>query len=263
MLRSRTPDGSKSPEERARESGSAAFHRVLTNRTDGASALWSQFVQLAQGQSRDGIMAGLEACHETFPLMAQWSYVQAQLKQAGWRLERIAARMARQTETTIDRAQAALDEFPAVMTLSNSSLVRRAILQTDRKKRVLCAVSQPGGEGRLLADDLRRAGQLVSVIDDDRLPELLDFVQAVVLGADQYDENAFINKVGSLNLAQQARRRRKPVLVLAEAFKRVPHLPQLTSESTALDLKGEDGEVGRQTVFERVPWGAHVTLISS
>ncbi len=239
------------------------FHAVLTNSTDGASALWGRFVQLAQGQSRDVIGAGLEACRETFPLMAQWSYIQMQLKQAGWRLERIASRMARQTETAIERARAALDDFPAVMTLSNSSLVRRAILQTDRKKRVLCAVSQPGSEGRLLADDLRRAGQLVSVIKDERLLELLDFAQAVVLGADQYDEHAFINKVGSLSLARQAGRRGKPVFVLAEAFKRVPCLPQLTPELAELDLEGEDGEVRRQAVFERVPWGAHVTLISS
>ena len=242
------------------------FQAVLNNRTDGASALFEQFVQLARQQPHETVLAGLQACRRTFPLMAVWPYALDRLSEREQDLEQTATYMARQTQTTVARAAAALEELPgqghrAVLTLSNSSVVRRAILTANAPMQVLCAASHPGGEGRLLARALQEAGARATLVADEQLPQKLAEVQAVVLGADQYDESGFINKVGSRGLARQARHLAKPVLVLAERFKRVDRLPELTPELAALEIE-EGGRVSRQTVFEWVPWQPHIRLIA-
>ncbi len=242
-------------------SSPAPFQAILSNRSDGSSALFGQFVQLARGQSRDVVSAGLQACLKTFPLMAVWPYALAQLSEGRQDLEQASYRMTRQTEAAVARAAAALEAYQAVLTLSNSSLVRRAILVSNASKQVLCTVSQPGGEGQLLAEYLRQEGVKALVVKDEKAPQVIKDVDAVLLGADQYDDEGFINKVGSRNLARHARRLGKPVLVLAEEFKRVSRLPKLTPELAALELE-TGGKVSRQTVFERVPWQPHIRLIS-
>ncbi|MFB0517498.1 MAG: hypothetical protein ACETWG_12970, partial [Candidatus Neomarinimicrobiota bacterium] len=238
------------------------FHAVLSNRCDGASALFSQFVQLAQGHSRDTILAGLQACQKTFPLMAVWPYALAQLTQKRHDLKHTAALMAQQTRATIERAAVILKDYQSVLTLSNSSVVRRAILLAHTPPQVLCAVSDPGGEGHILSKALTAAGAKARLIADDQLPRKMADVQVVLLGADQYDDTGFINKVGSRDLALQARRLDKPVLVLAEEFKRVSQLPELTPELASLDLE-TGGLVSRQQVFEQVQWQSHIRLISN
>jgi len=177
-------------------------------------------------------------------------------------MDEVAAAMARQTQATVTRGAAALQEFSAVLTLSHSSLVRRAIIACKgRLGPIYCAASQPGGEGYLLAESFRQEGIEALVMEDEQALQVMAKIDVVLLGADQYNDEGFINKVGSRRLTERAGERDKPVLILAEGFKRVARLPQLTPELAQLRVK-VGGQVLRQTIFELVPWRPHVRLVS-
>jgi|GEM_PF-6978208 len=238
------------------------FQSILANRTHGASALFYQFVQLALEQPSGTVQEGLRACLEIFPQMAVWSYALERITQDE-SLDEVAADMARQTQATIARGVAALQDYLTVLTLSHSSLVRRTIIACkERVGPVYCAASQPGGEGHLLAESLRQEGVKALVTKDEQATQLIEDVNVVLLGADQYDEGGFINKVGSKRLARRAGELDKPVLVLAEEFKRVTRLPELTPELAELELETE-GRVSREIMFEMVPWQSHISLVSN
>lgn len=207
------------------------------------------------------VQEGLRACLETFPLMAVWPYALEHIAQ-GENLDQVAVGMARQTQVTITRGVAALLDYLTVLTLSHSSLVRRTIIASkERLGPIYCAASQPGGEGHLLAESLRQEGVKALVMKDEKASQVIEDVDAVLLGSDQYDDEGFINKVGSRRLTERAGELDKLVLVLAEGFKRVARLPQLTPELVELEL-ATGGRVSRQTIFEMVPWRPHIRLIS-
>lgn len=238
------------------------FQAILTNRTHGASALFLQFVQLARGQPSGIVQEGLRACLETFPLMAVWPYALERVAEVG-NLDETAAMMARQTQETIFRGMTVLQDYCTILTLSHSSLVRRTIIACkERLGPIYCAASQPGGEGYLLAESLRQEGVQALVMKDEKAPQVMEDVDVVLLGADQYDDEGLINKVGSRRLAECAQELSKPVLVVAEGFKRVARMPQLTPELAQLEVKVA-GQVSRQTVFELVPWRPHIRLVSN
>ncbi len=239
----------------------AFYQIILTNRTDGASALFQQFAELAEEQPPEIVQEGLRACQGTFPLMAVWPYALGCISK-GESLQEVAAEMARQTQATVDRGVAALQDYPAILTLSNSSLVRRTIINCgQRPGPVYCAESQPGGEGRVLAESLQQEGIEALLVTDEQALRIAAEVDAVLLGADQYDDAGFINKVGSKRLAERAGELSKPVLVLAEGFKQVAQLPRLTPELAQLEVN-VGGQASFQTVFERIPWLPHIRLVT-
>ncbi len=245
-----------------RSTSPSPFQTILANRTHGASALFHRFIQLAQGQPPGITQEGLRTCLETFPLMAVWTYALEHIAQ-GEDLEEVAAAMARQTQVTITRGVAALQDYLTVLTLSHSSLVRRTIIACKESiGPVYCAASQPGGEGHLLAESLRQEGVKALVMKDEQATQLMEDVDVVLLGADQYDDRGFINKAGSKRLAERAGELDKPVLVLAEGFKRVARMPELTPELSELELELE-GRVSREVFFEMVPWRPHISLVSN
>ena len=245
-----------------RSTSPSPFQTILANRTHGASALFYRFVKLAQGQPPGIVQEGLRTCLETFPLMAVWTYALEHVAR-GEDLDEVAASMARQTQETIFRGMTVLQDHLSILTLSHSSLVRRTIIACKESVGpVYCAASQPGGEGHLLAESLRQEGVKALVMKDEQATQLMEDVNVVLLGADQYDGGGFINKVGSKRLSKRAGELEKPVLVLAEEFKRVTRLPELTLELSELDMETE-GRVSREIFFEMVPWRPHISLVSN
>ena len=238
------------------------FQSILDNRQDGASALFEQYLERARDLPRESIIAGLEACQTSFPLMAVWTYALEQLQTSRANLEEIGQGMVRQTEATSNLAVEALADYRSLLTLSNSSLVRRTVVSSGKGAHELfCAVSQPGGEGRLLATTLQKQGITTRLIGDQSIPEHLPQVNAIILGADQYDSTAFINKVGSLDLVLRAHDHGLPVLVIAEPFKQVQSLPAQSPELASIKIM-ERGQPIHRIMFEWVPWQTHTKLIS-
>lgn len=246
--------------------GSASlFAPILDNRSDGATALFKQFVQLAKGQSHETVLHGLRHCRNTFPLMAVWPYALVRLEEGKQDLTQLAAHMARQTQATIAQATAALKDNQVVLTLSNSSLVRETLIRwwtnAQDPREVRCLISRPGEEGRHLAAALQQAGCHAALVEDHDLSETMAGVQAVAMGADMYDRWGFVNKIGSSEVVRTAGALGKPVLVLAEKFKEVPRIPELTPARAGLTLQ-PGNEMRREIIFELTPWQPHVRLVS-
>ncbi|MFC1484251.1 hypothetical protein ACFL5M_03630 [Candidatus Neomarinimicrobiota bacterium] len=238
------------------------FLEILHNRTDGASALFYQFVELSDDQTEEVVLAGLNACRSTFPIMVVWRHALAQFEQSECTLRDIANQFEKQTQDTINTGSLALREYRVILTLSNSSVIRHAVASAHTTLNVLCAESLPGGEGANQAKALHESGIQATLLEDGDLPGSMHKVQAIALGADQWNLSEFINKVGSKNLVDYAELEGIPVLVLAEGFKRVDQLPKSDSSLTQLELKS-NGKTTQATVFERVAWRPHVRLISN
>ena len=101
----------------------------------------------------------------------------------------------------------------SIVTHSASSTVRH-LLAAVAPGRVIVGASDPGGEGRSLATEL--GARCVNDADAVRQVRLAG---AVLVGADAIGTHSFVNKVGTLALAEAAHEAGTPFLVVAESFK--------------------------------------------
>jgi translation initiation factor 2B subunit (eIF-2B alpha/beta/delta family) len=117
-----------------------------------------------------------------------------------------------------------------LMTHSASGTVREALEHTP-PDRVVCTVSEPGGEGRGLAEDLRALGIAVDLVADEDGPHAAGTVDVVLVGADTvFPDGTLINKAGTGALAKAAKEAGKPVLVACEVIKLAPTEPRDPNE---------------------------------
>jgi translation initiation factor 2B subunit (eIF-2B alpha/beta/delta family) len=155
-------------------------------------------------------------------------------------------------------ATAAAPLLPSeVVVHSCSSTVIRAV--REARVRALCAVSEPGGEGRIAARRLREAGVEAAVVDDREARRAVAGGTAVVTGADAIGPGGIVNKVGTRALAQAARHAAGACYVLAggskllaedlpapEPFERTPL--QLVTAVVGEDGAGEPVSAARNAV---------------
>jgi ribose 1,5-bisphosphate isomerase len=128
--------------------------------------------------------------------------------------ERAAASIAIQLSERLDGS--------VVATHSASATVREAFLRTP-PRRVICTISEPVGEGRAFADDLRAQGLDVELVADEDAPASIATASLLLLGADTvFLDGTLCNKVGTTVLAKAAAENEIPVIVAAEIFKLAP-----------------------------------------
>jgi translation initiation factor 2B subunit (eIF-2B alpha/beta/delta family) len=121
-----------------------------------------------------------------------------------------------------------------VMTHSASATVREAVLHGS-PARVLCTVSAPYEEGRLLADELRAEGVAAEVVEDDRVADGLASASLVLVGADTvYEDGSVKNKIGTRALAEGAAANGVRVLVACELLKLAPTPPPAQEDEPGL-----------------------------
>jgi translation initiation factor 2B subunit (eIF-2B alpha/beta/delta family) len=109
-----------------------------------------------------------------------------------------------------------------VMTHSASATVREALEYTP-PERVICTVSEPVGEGRELAENLRGAGITADVVDDTDAEHAVGTVDLLLIGADTvFRDGSLVNKIGTAGLAEAAKRAGVPVIVACEVMKVTP-----------------------------------------
>ncbi|WP_376789841.1 hypothetical protein [Thermoflexus sp.] len=143
-------------------------------------------------------------------------------------------------------AAALLRSARTILTHSRSGLVARALAFTAEKGRylqVICPVAEPGGEGRRMSEEVVAMGHAAILLPDLAAMGWLPHVDLVMVGADAWDEDGIVNKVGTLALAVLARAFRRPFFVVATSEKRWPagvdphpararRFPPLISEET-------------------------------
>jgi len=119
-----------------------------------------------------------------------------------------------------------------VLTHSASCTVHEALLHTP-PERLICTVSEPGGEGRSLAANLKAAGLNVELIADAEGPDAARESDLVLLGADTvFRDGSLVNKIGTGEIVRAARDSGVPVIVACETFKLAPFDPELPTEQT-------------------------------
>ena len=162
-------------------------------------------------------------------------------------LRRLVADEARALIARRDRAAASIaiqlaprlrDAF--VLTHSASATVREAFLHTP-PERVRCTVSEPHGEGRPFAEELRKAGLTVEVVADEEAEQALTDASLFLVGADSvYRDGALCNKVGTERIARAAQEQGVPTIVACEVIKLVPvdaaDAPPVDEEGETFDL---------------------------
>lgn len=81
--------------------------------------------------------------------------------------------------------------------------------------------SEPGDEGVAQYRQLQELGVAVHLVEDSQVAELAASMDAAWLGVDQYNEEMFVNKVGSKSVAEAMSRAGKTTFVLGDPRKRV------------------------------------------
>ena len=119
-----------------------------------------------------------------------------------------------------------------VLTHSASCTVHEALLHTP-PARIICTVSEPGGEGRWLAADLKAAGLNVELVADAEGPDAARDSDLVLLGADTvFRDGSLVNKTGTGAIASAAKGAGVLVIVACETFKLAPFDPEPPTEQT-------------------------------
>ncbi|GBD09736.1 Methylthioribose-1-phosphate isomerase [Candidatus Thermoflexus japonica] len=112
-----------------------------------------------------------------------------------------------------------------IMTHSRSGLVARALAfaaEKGRSLQVICPVSEPGGEGQRMSEEVAAMGHTAILLPDLAAVHWLPQVDLVLVGADAWDEEGIVNKIGTLALAILARAFQRPFFVVAISEKRWP-----------------------------------------
>lgn len=120
--------------------------------------------------------------------------------------------------------------------------------------------SQPGGEGRTLASELRGAGIKARWVRDRSRRIAVRDSDLVVIGADTVErDGSVVHKVGTRALAREALRRQVPVVVVAGSSKWVPEfsrsgpLPRLFDRTPARWIAQYWTDQGRRPGRSRIP----------
>ena len=212
----------------------SAARELRDNTTDGAAvlarraiSLLSSLVAVADGDLRTVTRRCAEEMRAARPSMAAvGNLVQILMETFTWPLEdfrcraiahcdAILARADRALAETVRCARNRLDEFrPDSVFLTHSASSTVCLVIDGLPFRVLATASEPGGEGRRMAQELG-----ITCVSDEDAPSRVAEVDAVVVGADAIGSEAFVNKVGTCVLAHAAWVSATPLFVVAESYK--------------------------------------------
>jgi translation initiation factor 2B subunit (eIF-2B alpha/beta/delta family) len=158
-----------------------------------------------------------------------------------------------------------------VVTHSASATVREALVHTPPAK-AICTVSEPIGEGRAFAEELRSEGLSVDLVEDVDAPAALADATLLLIGADTvFRDGTLCNKIGTTALAEAAASHGVPTVVACEIVKLAPIdaasapepseaeriLFELTSPELITEIVTEEGSFGSDGVgalVDRTPF---------
>jgi translation initiation factor 2B subunit (eIF-2B alpha/beta/delta family) len=249
MARNRSP---RPPD--ASDDVSAAFARIRADRSHGArslaadalrtlSRLLDDWADRPPAYLRPAARRVARALEEAQPAMGpflRWAEDWRRIARASARADMLGMARAwgrrerrRMRDETPRLLRTSRRRFPRfarhVVTLSRSQtvlLALSALPRPHRPERVAVLESLPGAEGRLFAQDLRRAGLSARVVPDRTGPTLVEAADLVIIGADAvFSDGSVAHKVGTRSLARTAAGCGVPVVVIAGRSKFTGRLP--------------------------------------
>lgn len=168
----------------------------------------------------------------------------------------------------IQRVEALFDHEAVIATYSRSSLVVFVLSELAKQKpfSVFLTEARPMLEGRQAALELVEANVPVTLVVDAALQQVVDACDLVIVGADAYNENVVINKIGTGILAGLAQAAGKPVYAVCTTQKYLPAditLPAEPPHSCKEVWQDRPGQVFVQNpYFEKVPFKRFTGIIT-
>ncbi len=110
----------------------------------------------------------------------------------------------------------------SVVLFSNSATVVSVFKELAKKKtfpEIIQCESEPGKEGLVQAETLKGLGFKVRVIKDDDIEKYVKKADILLLGCDGYNNEMFVNKIGTFALVFKFTINEKPVFVLSDSRK--------------------------------------------
>lgn len=247
-----------------------ALKAYQEDRTSGAMALALRAAQILEGWAqtapadsierfRSELEELLQEILRAHPDMAPPRHLAEAAHRAVWEamdltaarsnLVSVVQRLRRQLEAheraAARHAASLLRSVRAILTHSRSGLVAKALAfaaEKGRSLQVVCPVAEPGGEGRRMSEEVAAMGHTAILLPDLVAMHWLPQVDLVLVGADAWDEEGIVNKIGTLALAISARAFRRPFFVVATSEKRWPAGigPHPARAERPLPLAGEE-----------------------
>ncbi|BBB33191.1 hypothetical protein TTHT_1719 [Thermotomaculum hydrothermale] len=112
----------------------------------------------------------------------------------------------------------------AIATISYSGMVRDALVSLYRKNpfSLFIGESRPANEGVKFAEHLFNSGvKDITLMTDACLLSKIDLYDLIILGCDCFTDSFFVNKTGSRALVLLGKYTNRPVIVLADRFKKI------------------------------------------
>jgi len=109
-----------------------------------------------------------------------------------------------------------------IVLFSNSATVVSVFQELAKKKifpEIIQCESDPGKEGLVQAETLKGLGFKVRVIKDDDIEKYVKKADLLILGCDGYNNEMFVNKIGTFALVFKFTIAEKPVYVLSDSRK--------------------------------------------
>ncbi|MCD6595912.1 hypothetical protein J7L68_09615 [bacterium] len=150
-----------------------------------------------------------------------------------------------------------LHQNAIVMTYSRSGTVGEALLKVNEINKIggiVLSESRPDLEGRDFAKFFTRYDIQVTLTLDCALGNLIEGVDAVVIGADAVTTDYIINKTGTVQISLLANYFDKPIYVLASTHKfTMSANPQKIASAKSIWENAPDGIFVQSPLFERIP----------
>ena len=111
------------------------------------------------------------------------------------------------------------------LTHSRSGLVSKVVKKLSNRIQLLYQTeSFPGLEGRVQHKYFEQVGIKSLLIEDEEVRIVMQDVDVVLLGMDQYSDSQFVNKMGSQSIVDFAGESATPVLILGDTRKKVSEI---------------------------------------
>lgn len=124
----------------------------------------------------------------------------------GGAAQSFASALDREEEGLVRALRTSLPRTGTLVTVSASASLIGGLTRLHRNRlRVLCAASEPGGEGHAAAEELAAAGLEAEVVPDAAVAGLAREAGSVVFGADAVGPGGILNKTGTLAAVLGAR----------------------------------------------------------
>jgi len=187
--------------------------RIAADRSSGAAQIAADAARAVESLSAEEIAQAIELLLSSHPSMAPlWRLATEVLSATDPR--KGAARFLAQLAADATAPAILAPRLPdTVATISYSSSVLETVRLAGRRTRWICMTSEPGGEGRRMAEAARLWSDARVVLDEEALE--LASVRAVVMGADAVTPEGVVNKVKTRALVGAARSKDVPCYAVA------------------------------------------------